>query len=781
MEPDVDVAQGLTEEEVAARVARGQANDVAEAPSRKVSDIIRANVFTRFNAILGVLFAVIVVVGPIQDALFGFVLVSNTAIGIFQELRAKKTLDRLAVLTTPRTGVVRSGKLVELTVDQIVLDDVIEVSAGEQIPVDGIVLGGEIEVDESLLTGESDAVIRGRGDEVLSGSVVVAGTARCRATRVGRDAYARALAEEARRFTLVRSELRSGIDMILRLVTWAILPTAALLVFSQLRSTDLPDAVRSSVAGIGSMVPEGLVLLTSIAFAVAVIRLGRQKVVVQELAAVEGLARVNIICLDKTGTLTEGVAVVDVQVVADGLPVKDALAALAAADPNPNATLQAIASSCPLTDGWVGDASVPFSSARKWGAVRFDGRGTWFLGAPDVLLAGDSHDEVRARIEPLVSEGRRVVLVAKAEDGTRPDPSKLPSSLTPAGIVVLAESIREDAAATLAYFADQNVAAKIISGDNPRTVAAIAGRLGVSGADHAIDARQLPTDPEALADAMEANVVFGRVAPQQKQAMVRALQSRGHTVAMTGDGVNDVLALKDADMGVAMGSGTDAAKGVANLVLLDDNFDALPGVVAEGRRVIANVERVANLFVTKTVYAMLLDITVGVAHLPFPFLPRHLTIVSTLTIGIPAFFLALAPNARRYTPGFARRVLRFAVPAGLAAAAATFAAYAIARNYPDVTLTQARTAATLALFGVGLWVLSILARPMTGRRSLLEFAMAGGLVLILAVPGLRNFYGLRLPPAEVMVAVVAVVLAAGSAMELGRRLFPWVPAAPERP
>ncbi|HUQ63670.1 MAG TPA: HAD-IC family P-type ATPase [Acidimicrobiales bacterium] len=777
MEPDVDIETGLTEAEVAARRERGEVNDVPEAPSRKVSDIIRANVFTRFNAILGVLFAVIVIVGPIQDALFGFVLVANTAIGIFQELRAKKTLDNLAVLTTPRTKVLRAGKLEELTVDRIVLDDILELSPGEQIPVDGVVVGGEVEVDESLLTGESDPVIRGPGGEVLSGSFVVAGTARYRATRVGREAYARALAEEAKRFTLVRSELRDGINVILRIVTWAILPTAALLVFSQLRSTDLPDAVRSSVAGIGSMVPEGLVLLTSIAFAVAVIRLGRQKVVVQELAAVEGLARVDVICLDKTGTLTEGVAVIEVQVIAEEMPVADAIGALAAADPSPNATLQAIAASFPAPDGWIRDASVPFSSARKWGAVSFDGNGTWFLGAPDVLLRGDSGAAVKERIDPLISAGRRVVLMARAAEGTWPDPAQLPSTLKPAGLIVLAEQVREDAAATLAYFAAQNVAVKIISGDNHRTVGAIAARLDVPGADQAVDARELPDDPEALADAMDTGVVFGRVAPQQKRAMVRALQSRGHTVAMTGDGVNDVLALKEADMGVAMGSGTDAAKGVANLVLLDDNFDAMPGVVAEGRRVIANVERVANLFLTKTVYAFLLDITVGVAHLPFPFLPRHLTIVSSLTIGIPAFFLALAPNPRRYKPGFVKRVLRFALPAGFAAAAATFAAYAIARNTSGVSLTEARTAATLALFGVGLWVLTILARPMTGRRSLLEMAMVAGLGCILVFPPLRNFYGLELPPAEVLVAIVAIVAIAGGAMELGRKLFTWAPDA----
>jgi cation-transporting ATPase E len=455
---------------------------------------------------------------------------------------------------------------------------------------------------------------------------------------------------------------------------------------------------------------------------------------------------------------------------------------MAAADPSPNPTLRAIAARCPApADGeWSVHKAVPFSSARKWGAVRFaDSKGTWFLGAPDVLMAGRRDSELSARIDPLTAAGRRVVLLARAAVDGLAEPPQLPDELEPAAIVVLSERVRADAEETLAYFRSQGVEVKVISGDNHRTVGAIAQRLGVPGAEHPVDARSLPSDIDELAEVMSKTSVFGRVVPQQKRAMVSALQSRSRVVAMTGDGVNDVLALKDADMGIAMGSGTDAAKGVANLVLLDDNFDALPGVVAEGRRVIANVERVANLFVTKTFYAMILDITVGVAHLPFPFLPRHLTVISSLTIGIPAFFLALAPNARRYEPGFVKRVLRFAAPAGIAAAAATFAAYAFARSQ-DVPLAQARTAATLALFGVGLWILSILARPMTERRSLLTMGMAGAFAAILLIPPLRDFYGLELPPSDVVIAVGVIVAAAGLLMEVGRRFLPWVPGADPR-
>ena len=830
--PDA-VPPGLSASEVRDRVATGRVNDVSRAPTRTVAEIVKANVFTRFNAILGALLLVIITIGPFQDALFGIVLVSNTLIGILQELRAKWALDRLALLNAPHASVVRDGAVTRIGVDQVVLDDMLLLGPGNQIPVDATVLAGDLEVDESLLTGESDPVHKGPGDEVLSGSFVVAGDGRVRAVRVGREAFAVALAEDARRFTLVRSELRTGIDLILRLVTYAIVPTAVLLITSQLQSSGVTDAIRGSVAGVGSMIPEGLVLLTSVAFAVAVVRLGRHGVLVQELPAVEGLARVDVVCVDKTGTITQGTIRVDhVEPLMAGAPIAEALGALAAADPHPNASLQAIGAAYPPPP-WDMTARVPFSSARKWAAAAFDAHGTWVLGAPEVVCgvggrgggvgAGDSGSDsdghgggdgagdsggdsggesgggggggsggdsdpacddaggqgsvasvraMAARADALAGEGGRVVLIGHTDAPLEGE--ELPRFIRPVALVVLEEELRPDASTTVAYFGEQGVAVKVISGDHPRTVGAIARRVGVPGADAPVDGRQLPDSDDELADVLEAHSVFGRVTPQQKRAMVGALQRRGHVVAMTGDGVNDVLALKDADIGVAMGSGSDAARAVAQLVLLRGNFDVMPRVVGEGRRVIANIERVANLFVTKTVYAMLLALAVGVAGFPFPFLPRHLTIVSSLTIGIPAFFLALAPNAPRATSGFVGRVLRFAAPAGTVAAVATFTAYAMARVQPDVDLTEARTTATLVLFSVGMWVLAILARPLTGARRMLIIGLAVSFVGVLVVPGLREFFALDMPPFVIFVGAILVAVVADVALEAGWRLTAWL-------
>jgi len=764
--------RGLTVAEVADRVARGKTNRVDTRPSRTVREIVRANVVTRFNAILGALLAVILVVGPLQDALFGIVLVSNTLIGIIQELRAKWTLDRLALLTAPTAAVWRDGARFEVPVEEVVLDDVLDVGPGDQIVVDGEVLAAEgLEVDESLLTGEAEPVHRHEGDVLLSGSFVVAGTGVYRAVRVGRESYAAKLAAEGKRFTLVRSDLRDGINRILRGVTWVMVPAAVLLVSSQvLEGGSVADAIRGSVAGVGSMIPEGLVLLTSVAFAVGVVRLGQRRVLVQELPAIEGLARVDIVCVDKTGTLTHGdIEVRDVDVIDAEAPVSAALGALAAADPRPNASLRAIAADNPPPAGWRALATVPFSSARKWSGATFEGLGTWVLGAPDVLstVIGDA-GAVTARVEQLAASGSRVVMLAGAPSGLAPE-GGLPPALVPAALVVLGERIRETARDTLDYFAVQGVAVKVLSGDHPRTVGAIAGQLGLAGSDAAVDARRLPDDPDQLARIVEEHTVFGRVTPDQKRAMVAALQRQGHVVAMTGDGVNDVLALKDADIGVAMGGGAAATRAVAQLVLLDSTFDPLPHVVAEGRRVIANIERVGNLFLTKTVYATLLALAVGVGRLPFPFFPRHLTIVSSLTIGIPAFFLALAPATRRALPGFVGRVLRFAIPAGTVAAAATFVAYAVALGSPGVGTDESRTAATIVLFGVGWWVLAILARPLTRLKRLLLWSMLGLFAAILAVPHAHAFFALDLPSLVVIAAVSAVLVGAIAALEAGWR------------
>ena len=769
---------GLSKRQVKDRVAEGKVNDIPDGPSRTVREIVRSNVITRFNVLITVLLVVIVLVAPLQDALFAGVMVINTIIGIYQELKAKRTLDRLALLAAPRVRVVRDGKVQEVAVSSVVVQDVLEVGPGDQIVVDGQVLTAtNLEVDESLLTGESDAIEKTSGDEVLSGSFVSAGGGRFMATKVGKDAYAVQLAEEAKKFTLVRSELRSGIDFILKLVSWLVGPTAALLVFSQLDASEsLKEALRGAVAGTVAMVPQGLVLVTSVAFAVGVVRLGRREVLVQELPAIEGLARVDVVCLDKTGTLTQGrLAVDDVQALSDR-DYAVALGALAQADPNPNATLAAVATAFPAPEGWRSTASVPFSSARKWSGASFAGQGTYVLGAPEVVLGGTASETSR-RAELLALEGNRVILLAHSSQPLSGD--VLPAGLDPVAFVLLADQIKPEAPEILAFFAAQDVAIKVISGDHPQTVGKIAEQVGVPDAHQTMDARSLPEDPGALADIMESRNVFGRVTPHQKQAMVDALQSRGHVVAMTGDGVNDVLALKSADIGIAMGSGSGASRSVAQLVLLDSSFATVPQVVAEGRRVIANIERVANLYLTKTVYAFVLALAIGVAGWQFPFLPRHLTLIGTLTIGAPSFFLALAPSARRALTGFVRRVVRFSAPAGFLAAAATFAAYWLARDQPDVNLDEARTTATLVLVLVGLFVLAVISRPFNPARRTLILSMGAALGVVFVVPMSRDFFALDYPPMIVLTSAVGVASITGALMFAALRAVEWSALAPE--
>ncbi|MFK4543666.1 cation-transporting ATPase E [Streptomyces tendae] len=773
-------ATGLTAAGVAERLARGQVNDVPVRSSRSLADIVRANVFTRFNAIIGVLWVIMLIVAPIQDSLFGFVILANTGIGIIQEWRAKKTLDSLALIGEVRPTVRRDGKPAEISTSEIVLDDVIEIGPGDKAVVDGVCVEADgLEIDESLLTGEADPVVKQPGDQVMSGSFVVAGGGAFRATKVGREAYAAQLAEEASRFTLVQSELRSGISTILKYVTWMMVPTAIGLILSQLLAKDneLDDSIARTVGGIVPMVPEGLVLLTSVAFAIGVIRLGRKQCLVQELPAIEGLARVDTVCLDKTGTLTEGgMDVTDLRLLdgADEEHVRTVLGALGASDPRPNASLQAIIDTYPV-DGaagaWRSTGALPFSSARKYSGATFDeGDGvsrTWLLGAPDVLLAED--DPALAETGRLNEQGLRVLLLARADRGL--DDPGVARGVTPTALVVLEQRLRPDAADTLRYFADQDVRAKVISGDNAVSVGAVAAKLGLSGAT--VDARRLPAEREEMAGALDEGTVFGRVTPQQKRDMVGALQSRGHTVAMTGDGVNDVLALKDADIGVAMGSGSEATRAVAQIVLLNNSFATLPSVVAEGRRVIGNITRVATLFLVKTVYSVLLAILVVCSQVEYPFLPRHLTLLSTLTIGVPAFFLALAPNKERARPHFVRRVMRYAIPGGVVAGAATFVTYLVARqHYTGPNALDAETsAATLTLFLISMWVLAIIARPYTWWRVLLVAAMGLGFVIVLVVPWLQDFFALKLVGVTMPWTAVGIAVGAAAVLEFTWR---WV-------
>jgi cation-transporting ATPase E len=734
---------------------------------RSIGDILRANVLTRFNAVLGGLLVAVLVIGPPQDGLFGLVILANTAIGVVQELRAKRTLDRLSVLARSRATVVRDGRPRSIPADEIVLGDLVEARAGDQVHVDGEVReAAGLEVSEALLSGEATPVAKRAGDQVLSGSFTVAGRGSYEATRVGEACYARQLAAEARRFQLVRSELVAGINRILGLITWALPPLGIVLIVSQLRAHPLlGDAVRASVAGIVTLVPEGLFLLTSVSMAVAVVRLGQRRILAQQLAAVEMLARVDVVCLDKTGTLTDGAVTFDsVQPLDDDPEVEAALAALAAAEASPDASIQALAAALPAPDGWRVEAAVPFSSERRWSGVTVAGRGTWVLGAPDVLLAGvGGADAARARVARLVGDGKRVLLLARADRATI-EAGRL-TGVAPAALAVLSERVRPDAAATLAYLTGQGVAMKVVSGDHPETTGAIASSLGLPAGGR-VDAGAL--DDARLEAAADATAVFGRVRPEQKQTIVRALQRGGHTVAMVGDGVNDVLALRAADVAVAMGAGSAEARAVAHLVLLDGSFAHVPLCIAEGRRVIGNIERLADLFVTKTAYGMLLIVAVSAARLPFPFFPRHLTLVGAFTIGIPSVFLALAPNQRRVMGRFLRRVLRFSVPAGIVAGAATFLAYALALQDPGVSDPQARTAATLVLAGVGLVVLADLASSLTWARRALVALMAGGVALAVAIPGVRAFFALELPPPVVLAAGAGVVTVAALALRLAQ-------------
>ncbi|MEU2998231.1 HAD-IC family P-type ATPase [Streptomyces sp. NPDC007027] len=775
---------GLTTAEVAERVARGEVNDVPVRSSRSLAEIVRANVFTRFNLIIGVLWAIMLFVAPIQDSLFGFVIVANTGIGIIQEWRAKKTLDSLAVIGEAKPTVRRDGVAAEISTHEIVLGDVIELGPGDKVVVDGTVVEADsLEVDESLLTGEADPVIKRAGDPVMSGSFVVAGGGAFTATKVGREAYAAQLAEEASRFTLVHSELRSGISTILKYVTWMMVPTAIGLVISQLvvKDNNVKDSVARTVGGIVPMIPEGLVLLTSVAFAIGVVRLGRKQCLVQELPAIEGLARVDVVCLDKTGTLTEGgMDVTEVRPLngSDEAYVRQVLRTLGSSDPRPNASLQAIIDAYPAdadhAESWTVTEALPFSSARKYSGAAFteaDGTASaWLLGAPDVLLS--EGDAALAEVGQLNEQGLRVLLLARVQ-GDDLDAPGAAEGAAPTALVVLEQRLRPDAGDTLAYFADQNVATKVISGDNAVSVGAVAGKLGLPGAENTLDARRLPSDPDEMATAMEQNAVFGRVTPQQKRDMVAALQSRGHTVAMTGDGVNDVLALKDADIGVSMGSGSEATRAVAQIVLLNNSFATLPSVVGEGRRVIGNITRVATLFLTKTVYSVLLAILVVCTQVEYPFLPRHLTLLATLTIGVPAFFLALAPNKERARPNFVRRVMRYAIPSGVIAAAATFTTYLLARHHysGEDALAAETSAATLTLFLVAMYVLAIIARPYTWWRLGLVAAMGLGFLIVLVVPWLQDFFALKLVGTTMPWAAVGIAVAAAALLEF---VWRWV-------
>ena len=818
--PAVDefyLAQGLSFKQVAQARAAEETNEFDNSSSRSIVAILRANVFTIFNAILASAVVVVLAVGSWQDAVFGFVLLLNTLTGTIAELRAKRALDNLAVLAAPTAHVIRDGEAKDIEVSQVVLGELLELRSGDQVPADGQVLSSNgCEIDESILTGESVAVRKHENDQVLSGTTVIGGSARIRVTAVGEHSYANRLAMEARKYSVVTSELQEGTNRVLTWISWVIVPMTLLLLWSQLRvaggisgsldSGQWKGAVVLAVAGVVGMVPQGLVLLTSVNFAAAAMTLARRKVLVQELPAVEVLARVDMLCLDKTGTLTSGAVELDHiesclgsacaggdgGVPAAGKVSADdaARAALAylVGGSEANATGSAIAAGLTGLEPAQARYAIAFNSARKWSAVQTSA-GTYVLGAPEIVLAGSTGSgsteadngesdgtgvgstdtAALERVKALAGTGKRVLVLAHSNQALdQSENPTLPKDLTAALLVVLAEQVRPDAAQTLDYFKRQGVAVRVISGDNPVTVAAIAAHLGLRNPDGGepvgVDARTLPAieDTQALADVLEKHTVFGRVTPEQKRAFVNALKSRGHTVAMTGDGVNDALALKDADLGIAMGNAAPATKAVSRLVLLNSQFDALPSVVAEGRRVIANMERVASLFLTKTTWAALLAAVVAITGFVYPFLPRQLTIVSSLTIGIPAFVLALAPTNQRYRAGFLSRVLRLSVPAGVIVVVGVLCAR-LTLILMAANRNQISSVCTLVLVAGGLWLLSLTARPWVWWRAVLVALMSTAALAVVLLAPLRGFFDLAALTANswlVLVCAAGIVCAA---------------------
>ena len=779
----VTTTAGLTAAQVAQRVSLGQVNKVREQTSRSLAAIVRENVFTLFNAIIVGASVIVLLFGHIQDGIFGGVMVINAVIGIVSELRAKRTLDALAIVDAPRARVVRDSSAQQIPAAEVVLDDVVSLGLGDQVPVDGEALEvNGLEVDESLLTGESRPVKKQAGDRLLAGTSVVAGAGAMRATAVGADVYAQGISAAARQFTRTVSEIQASINRVLQVVSFLLVPVVVLTFWSQNRVAgadggDWRNALVLSVASIIGMIPQGLVLLTSMNFALGSATLARRGVLVQELPAVEVLARVDALCVDKTGTLTTGgIRVRSVEVLAgDRDQVLGALAAASADRTNATATaiathLEEKGAPAPLgPQAW----GVPFSSARKWSAWG-DGRTAWILGAPEIVIDRASEGGARALelAAGAASQGARVVALVSAPAALVED--RLPQARLAAAVITLEEDLRQDAAETLDYFRQQGVHVRVISGDNPTTVGALAAQAGLTapggGGPRLMDARELPEDTasEEFARAIASHDVFGRVTPEQKRAMVGALQGRGHCVAMTGDGVNDALALKDADLGIAMGNGSQATKAIAQIVLVDSKFSVLPGVVAEGRRIIANMERVSSLFLAKTTYAAILVIITALVGWRYPFLPRQFSYIDSLTIGIPAFFLALWPNRRRYVPGFLRRTLSLAMPTGAVLAAAALTAFGIVEGPPS---SRESTAAILALMVGAIWLLVITSRPLTPVKCALLTAVAVATVGGVALAPVRDFFQMVWPTPWEWAVIVGVGLCAGALIEAGQRIF----------
>ena len=741
---------GLTDEQVNARIAEGKVNADENPNTRTYKQIVRENTLTFFNFLNLVLLVLVLLVGSYKNAFFVCIIIINTLIGIAQEIRAKKTIDKLAILTARKSVVIREGQKWTVPTEELVLDDVVCLKTGDQVPADARILEGSLEVNESLLTGESDNLPKNEGDELFSGSFVTSGEACCQIIHVGKDNYAAQITSEAKEFKRHNSELKNSLNAILKVISIIIVPLGALLFYKQyyIVGDTFRDSVVSMVAGVLGMIPEGLVLLTSVALTLGALVLANKKTLVQELYCIETLARVDTLCLDKTGTITEGTMCVErvepyvstgrvetaatesesaesteaeVQVQTDSAFMEEIdviMGNMMYVLKDQNATIDALRKRFPAKQDMTLEHVIPFSSDRKYSGAVFEEKGTYLMGAAQFLFPEDN-EELTEKCQAYAEEGLRVLVLAHSPQNA--EGTELPEGLEPLALMLLTDVIREEAPDTLAFFDSQEVDLKVISGDDPVTVAAIARRAGLKNADSYVDATTLTTEEE-LQDAVAQYSVFGRVTPQQKKAMVQALQSQGHTVAMTGDGVNDVLALKEADCSIAMAQGSDAAKNIANVVLLDSNFASMPHIVNQGRRVVNNIRTAASMFLIKTMFSVMLSLLTIFFGNAYPFEPIQMSLISACAVGIPTFLLAQENNYEKIDHTFLRHVFINAFPAAITITFCVFAVMLVCQNVYH-SMAMLNTACVLVTGWNYMAALKTVYAPLNTYRKVIIYGM----------------------------------------------------------
>lgn len=770
-----DPAEGLSPQETKLRQSNGLSNIMPPSNTKSEGQIIKENVLTFFNLIFLVLALCLCLVGSFKNLMFLLVAAANTVVGSFQEIRAKRAVDKLTLVAAGTAKAIRSGQRISVRTDQLVRDDIVEFAAGDQICADAVVRDGQLQVNESLLTGEADAILKNPGDTLKSGSFVISGRARVQLTHVGSESYAAKLAAEARRnVRSTKSEMMLSLTKLITVVGIALIPLGIILFLrhflSVFQGLPLRDSVESTVSALIGMIPEGLYLLTSVAIAASCLKLSRKRVLVQDMNCIETLAHVDVLCVDKTGTITE-----PTMEVTDVYPlnserfsyddIEKILAAFYHGEEPDNETARAMGQQFAGETTWRAVKRMAFSSSTKWSGADFGENGRYVVGAPEFIM-GDRYDSIRGEAEPWSERGCRVLLLA-AYDTAFDDGPLQSAHVAPIALVFLSNLLRPDAQETFRYFASQGVSVRVISGDNPITVAQVATRASIENADRYVDATTLSTEQD-FEEAVKYYTVFGRVTPEQKRYLVRAFQKQGHTVAMTGDGVNDVLALKDANCGIAMASGSQAASQVAQIVLLNSQFSAMPAIVAEGRRVINNIQRAASLFLVKNIFSFALTLLLLFIDMPYPLLPIQLSLISTFTIGIPSFFLALEPNYARVEGKFMRNVIRRAMPGGLTNLTIVLLAGFFTSTF-GLSNEQLNTICVWVMSAVGLVTLYHVSVPFTRLRLAVLAAMTAAMLFSLLV--IPAFFDLPALNASSALILVTLLLACPTVMRFFRVIF----------